>query len=389
MGLSINKAFLKIHKHIAASQPRQNFLLGGKSGLAFYYFSLYQALDKPCYANKSIEIIEEVINNNGDSPFLFQTTSFANGTAGLCYLLTHLQLASLTDFNMEEDFKEPDELIFIDAIEFINKNQFDFLYGAAGALHYFNLRCNEKSIRQYIEKIAEALFHKVVVKDDRAWFLNSSSAEGATIIDLSLSHGNTAILLVLLSCMENGIMKPELTGLIEKCISFILSLQTSTIVADERHPLFPIMLSDILTDRKYSQRLGWCYGDLNIVLLLYRAASVLNKPEWKQAADSIGEKVVMRMDTESTLVTDSHFCHGSSGLAQYYHILFVVSGNSTYEKAAKYWIEQTLNYVKTELQGEKYSGKEHDLLEGLTGINLTLLSFMSNKKINWSGVFLL
>ncbi len=389
MGLSINKAFLKIHKRIAASQPRQNFLLGGKSGFAFYYFSLYQALDKPCYANKCIEIVEEVINTNGDSPFIFQTTSFANGAAGLCYHITLMQQASLTDFNMEEDFKEPDELIFTDAIELINKDQFDFLYGAAGALHYFNLRSNETNIRQYIEKIAEAIYHKAVVKDDRAWFQKFSAAEGSAIIDLSLSHGNTGVLLVLLNSMENGVMKPELTGLIEKCISFILYLQTNTAVGDKGHSLFPTILNDTLTEKKYSQRLGWCYGDLNIVLLLYRAASVLNKQEWKQAADSIGEKIVKRMDTGSTLVTDSHFCHGSSGLAQYYHILFVVSGNSIYEKAAKYWLKQTLSYVETELQGEKYVGKEHDLLEGLTGINLTLLSFMSNKKINWSGVFLL
>jgi lantibiotic modifying enzyme len=387
--MTINKAFLKIHKRIAASQPPQSSLLGGKSGLAFYYFSLYQALDKSCYANKCIEIIEEVINTNDNSPFLLSNTSFANGTAGLCYLLSLMQQASLTNFNMEEDFKEPDELIFTNAIEFINNNQLDFLYGAAGALHYFNSRNNETSIRQYIEKIAEAIYHKAVVKDDKAWFLNSSSTEGNNVIDLSLSHGNAGTLLVLLRSMENGVMKQELTGLIEKCISFILGLQLNTAVADEGHSLFPAMLNDTFTDKKYLQRLGWCYGDLNIILLLYRAATVLNREEWKHTADAIGEKVVLRMDAGSTLITDSHFCHGSSGLAQYYHILFLVSGNSIYEKAAQYWLEQTLSYIETELQCDKYNGKEHDLLEGLTGINLALLSFISNKKNNWSGIILL
>jgi hypothetical protein len=45
--------------------------------------------------------------------------------------------------------------------------------------------------------------------------------------------------------------------------------------------------------------------------------------------------------------------------------------------------------METELMNATYKNKETELLEGLVGPNLTLLSFVSEKPLEWQKFFLL
>ena len=389
---NIAATFKKIHKRIEGSSPSSNYLLTGKLGLVLYYFSLYEAFDDPDYANKSIELLEEVMNQESEIPAPLSGTGFATGMAGLGYILSVLQRAELAQINLEEDLKELDASMAEMALQqIISEDRIDFLHGAMGVVHYFTTRSQEPHIRQYIETLINALCSKAVVSTEGIWFRNFIIHEKEKErIDLGLSHGNAGFLLLLLNVMEAGVVIPGLREVIAGGIRFILSRQIQPDFEQVQYANFPFSVhSENSVDIYFSQRLAWCYGDLNIILLLYRAAKYLNEPVWKEKADELALQTLVRKDVSSTLAADSHFCHGTAGLAQFYQTLYTITGDKRFTAAAEYWAEQTLQFIEVELEDNFYNGKECDLLNGLPGINLVLLSRISNKDLTWTKLLLL
>lgn len=389
---STANTFKKLHERIESSLPFSNYLLTGKLGLVLYYFSLYEAFGEPDYANKCIELVEEVINQEAEEPAPLSGTGFATGMAGLGYVLSVLQKAELVEIDLVEDLKELDASMAEIALQqIITEDRIDFLHGAMGVVHYFTIRSREPHIKQYLEALVNALCSKAVACPDGTWFRNFIIHEKEKErIDLSLSHGNAGFLLLLLNVMEAGVITPGLEELITKGIQFILQQQMQPDIEQVQYANFPFSVhSENYSDVYFTQRLAWCYGDLNIILLLYRAAKQLNVPAWKEKADELVQQTLLRKDASSTLAVDSHFCHGTAGLAQVYNSLYTITGDKRLNSTAEYWIEQTLRFVETELKNNMYDGKECDLLNGLPGINLVLLSHISEKELTWTRLLLL
>ena len=379
--------FQLIHERIESGSPVNNYLLSGKLGLVLYYFSLYEAFDDADAANKSIELLEEIMNPEEGEPAPLSGTGFANGTSGLGYVLALLQNAELIEVNLQEDLHELDESMAIAALQqIVQEDRIDYLHGALGPIHYFTTRSREPRIKKYLEMLVEALCKRAVETKDGSWFRNFIiDPEEKERIDTGLSHGNAGFLLLLLNVWEAGICKEKIRTLVASGIQFLLSHQIETDIATAQYASFPFSIhSENRDDKYYTQRLAWCYGDLNIVLLLYRAAGLLQKPRWKQMADELADKTFFRKDETSTLATDSHFCHGTAGLAQLYRKLFFLTKNEKFAAAADYWIAQTLQYIDAEWKENKYMDKECDLLNGLPGINLVLVSFITQKELAWS-----
>lgn len=135
--------------------------------------------------------------------------------------------------------------------------------------------------------------------------------------------------------------------------------------------------------------MGWCCGDLNEVLLFYRAAKLFGDDGLLRLANLIGMQSMMRRDSSSTQATTAAFCHGAAGLAQSCRILYKETGFPVYRDGYEHWLQRTILLLEDELPKGVYAGKEEGLLDGLTGIALTLLSYISDKALNWSSVLLL
>jgi lantibiotic biosynthesis protein len=123
---------------------------------------------------------------------------------------------------------------------------------------------------------------------------------------------------------------------------------------------------------------------LNETLLFYRAGKLLDDEELIRLANLTGLSSLMRKDEPSTQIRDSHFCHGSSGLAQFYKVLYQESGNEKYLEGYEYWIEQTILLLEKDMKKDIYIGKEYNFLDGLVGVAFVLLSYISFKPLNWS-----
>lgn len=397
-------SFNRIHSLIGKALPKGDGLFSGQLGLSLYYYCLYNLLGETEYAEKSIALLEEVMNREEPISGGLSGYSLANGTAGLGYLLSRYAEEGFLELNLEEDFAAADEQLFAHSLQQLKEDGSpDFLHGATGAMHYFVTRSREPRIRNYLEQLADAFSELAVHTPNGCWFPSFIADKNEKqFINTSLSHGQSGFLLILLELIENGIREKELSQTVEEGIHFLLHLKEEPDPARGQYSFFPSLVSagtgkmdkehEISLreeTRTFSNRLAWCYGDLNIVLLLYKAAAILDIPHWNRLADEIGNEIVKRQTEAATLVTDSHFCHGSAGLFSYYRSLHRYSGIPAYQAATDYWMEKTGSCISKEMDQNHYQGKETDLLEGLPGIALALLSFQHQKETAWDRLLLL
>lgn len=234
------------------------------------------------------------------------------------------------------------------------------------------------------------MFQKIAADEHNVCFRNASMEnQKEADIDLGLAHGLTGFLLIVLYAWGKIKDNAKAISIIGTGIDFILASRSFLPVAENRFAIFPVRLNKLTNKASGLNRLAWCYGDLNQMLLLYRAGKLLKKSEYLTVANQLGLKVTERKSPNSTLVEDPFFCHGSSGIAQIFKTIFFETKMPIYQDAYLYWIRQTLIFSTKEFASHKERVNHAGLLEGLTGTAMVLTDFMSPKRADWSRIFLL
>jgi len=380
----------KINTAIEGGSSRNDSFLTGKLGLIFYYFHLYKATGSIGYSNKAEDLLDDVMADlHTDSPKLIGA-SFGAGGSGLGYVMNFLLQAGFVNFDIDREFADLDQYIFNMAMQQVKEDFIDYLYGAIGAIHYFSARNPTPRINDYLDNLILAVCNRAVREDAGYWFRNYLLRTGAEdYINFGLSHGLSGILLVMLNTYERSSHKPLIRKVVLEGIRFIRKYKMDIDFSRDEYSFFPNFFRQDAAEISGSNRLGWCYGDLNHVLLFYRAGKAFNFPELIQLADLIGTQSIMRKDAVSTLVQDSSFCHGTSGLAQFYRSIYLERPLPSYKLACDYWTEQTVIHLDKDLDSSLYCGKEHELLDGLLGVAFPLLSYLSDSNLEWSKSLLL
>ncbi len=384
--------FLKLHRIISNNSPKDDSLLGGRLGLALYYHALYEAFEKPEHAAKASELLEEVFSNLSINNIHLMGNSFGGGAAGLGYVVTEFHKSGLIEISLSDDLKMLDTYLYKTALtQIINEDRIDFLHGAAGTIHYFTQRLPDPTIEEYLKNLITTLCSKAVKENNGIWLKNNiKDTPQMAGINLSLSHGLSGFLILLINAYKAGIQLACVKDVVTQGIDFILSYQQDIDIPKNKWTFFPSTITT--TDHSeffVSPRLAWCYGDFGPVLLLYKAASIIDNAGWIDKADLFGTFTIMRNDAVSTASTESMFCHGASGIAQVYNTLYNLSGITRYKETQKYWLNQVIELLPSELEKAVYHEKECDLLEGLVGINLSLLSYISPKPLSWRNTLLI
>jgi lantibiotic biosynthesis protein len=385
-----NRRLTEINRTIETGRIASDSLLGGQLGLVLYYHQLYEVTEEHAHREKALQLLAEVIDNLQAGNARLVKSSFSSGAAGFAWLMNFLAEKNFIDTDLREELRELDNYLFEDALKQLDADKPDYLHGAFGILHYFTTRGREEEIRQYADKIIARVNEKGIY-DEKGFRLRNIFTLGTNPdeINLSLSHGLSGMLLILMNAWEHSGQQPLIQHMVAEGVRFILHYRKDVDFANGIYNYFPSTVMENENKQIESNRLAWCYGDLNQVLLLNRAADLLQRDNYSRLAQLIGLQTLLRTDEKSTLANDSHFCHGSAGLAQYYKTLHQLTGNEGYRAGYEQWIEQTILHVEKELAAEKYAGKETNFLEGLVGVGLTLLSYVSGKELQWSRSLLL
>ena len=366
-------------------------LLSGKSGMvmATLLLSKFFNNDKSLIGLTKKNIISCVnAINKGNC-----TYTFCDGIAGFGWLLNFLKKK---EFLSEEEisfFDGLDEFLFQIMIKDLNQKNYDFMHGASGTCLYFlqNLSDNHvKYIKSYIN-----LMEEISEKENDLYKWESIVEEtGFKGYDLGISHGIPSIIAILSKILKSGINEKKVRHLLTGSINYLLkNIQEPSI--NQSYFLNTICENSTAT----KSRLAWCYGDLGVAISLYQASVALGNKELTDLSNEIFLFSSKRTDLKSELVKDAGFCHGSSGIAHIYNRMYNNTGNEIYKTTSDFWIKETLKHAtfndglagfkafrSKELGGWR---NEYNLLEGMSGICLSLLGSISSEYIDWDECLLL
>lgn len=366
-------------------------LLSGNLGKVVYDLTLAKSTDNAQLYEEGLGLLLSIIDRIGRVDGL-RDFSLGAGLTGLGMTIDYLEKYRLVaDYNFDELLEEIDHNVASNAIAQFDRHHTDFLYGVGGQLYYLAQRVEQ---RPEVEELLSPLIDKInehKIDDEygvRFWntpYFTMSEIDRHDSINFSLSHGLSGFLLVLLHIQESC-PSFDLKKIIKGGIEFILN-HCSAFPTEESQNLFPASVNLRIPNKEYTQRLAWCYGDGNILLLLYTAAQVLGEEKYSKKADEIGKKVVCRRSSETTANTDSHFCHGTTGIACLYRTLFKLSGRLMYKEAYNYWLSVSHRYFNEDINGDKFSENVTPLLDGRLGAQLVLDT--SSSDTTWTHLFLL
>lgn len=381
---------IKLLNHtIAGSNGYSDALFTGKLGLSLYHYSSFEYTGSEEHIEKGRELLDEVFNRFNESGSSLLNPSLSSGLGGFMLLLNYLTKKQYIYQDLRE-FEEIDKFLLKQALHQVEHNFNDYLHGAFGVLNYFIERLPDPAIQLHAECLIEAILKKVVQTREGSFIRNYIvSKEETSEINLSLSHGQTGFILVLLKAFEEGLLYDKLHDTIRSMISLLLKQTMPTDPENNRHSIFPNTVHEATREKTYNNRLAWCYGDLNQAFLLYKVGSSFGIQQYIEIADLIGASSLDRIDAASTMCVDAQFCHGAAGIAAMYKSLFAVSGHAYYEKAAAGWIQQCLDLLKRGHVNLDFDDRDHSLLEGLPGIALVLQDAVYPNKGQWKELFLI
>ena len=148
-------------------------------------------------------------------------------------------------------------------------------------------------------------------------------------------------------------------------------------------------------------RLAWCYGDLGIASALDQAGKTMKETNWiNKSLEILLFAAIQRRNLEDNMVRDAGLCHGTAGIGHIFYRMWWNTRLPEFKVAADYWFNQTLKMARFPdgLAGFKCFRMQDDhpmwlnkyeLLEGISGIGLAMLTYYYQTEPTWDECLLL
>jgi hypothetical protein len=325
-----------------------------------------------------------------------QLPTYCSGIAGVGWMLMHLKEKGWIDIETEIFFKDIDDYLHLSLISDLKKDNYDFLHGYLGILYYFieRLKCNlSQRSEDLIYKVIQNVFTHISEKAIRCeegvkWETRVSRSSNVMGYNLGLAHGIPSIV-SMLGKLPSKLNQTDIKGLILSGINYL----NSTKFDSNNSSLFSNFIKADGVNSGTS-RLGWCYGDLGIGLTFLNAGKSINSLDFENKAFNIFNHSLVRKEMQGNGIRDACFCHGTSGISHIYNRIYQKTGLLKYKDIAVYWNQKTIDLLKGPNGYKTWFGSlgwqnEYNILEGISGIGLSLLSSINNKEPEWDKCFLI
>lgn len=364
-----------------------NNFLGDSSGAVLFLLYYAKQFGNEMALSKAADLFAKVAHayNSG--------YAYPPSLAKFLFLVLHVKSMELIEFGdySEEETALLQSYLRKTAANFYKDKNFDILHGGLGNGLFLLKSGDVSGIKEMVEGVASLA---EVDKNGLKWYALTNYEENRWTYNLGFAHGIPSIVAMLSKIHGKGMERERCAELIEGAVNYILAQKLpkgnyNSIFGNYAHES---------TEKPYSSRLAWCYGDLGIAVALWRASKALCRKDWEDEAKAILRHASQRRDLKENTVIDACFCHGTSGIAHVFNRMWRETGMPECKDAAAYWINQTLCMARFEdglagyktWQGDKRGFQnEYGLLEGIAGIGLALLSFLSDEDPTWDECLLL
>lgn len=389
-------------------------VLSGGSGIAlfnYYYARFINSKERYDEGEKLLVWCTDKVNN-GEI-----VSTFCSGIAGYGWVLEHLAINGFIDLDTSEILEDVDEYLYnCMKFDFFADN-YDFLHGGIGYGYYFLKRFEQekeiikrKEIEIYLLEIIGFIIEKAETKDDVSkWLSILDYNTGLKGYNLGLSHGIPSIIAFLTKLNSLPEFKHLTEKILQSALNFVVNHSYTNFEEKNDETVYCIFPNSIFTEEsditknvdKQKSRLGWCYGDLGIAVSIWNASTSLKNEALKSFALNIFHHASKRTDKDETLVYDACICHGAFGNAKIFHNIYLETKIKSFYEASVFWMNEGLEmcnmkdgyagykqYVPNK-NGEVKWRNQGDLLDGIAGIGLVIIDFLSNEKSNWDECLML
>lgn len=368
-------------------------VLTGVSGMAMFQFYYSKFLDIDENAEFGAEMISNCIQKINEG---YSFPTYCTGIGGFGWAIQHLKTNGFIDFDCDDLLSQFDDYLYNQMMIDFDHNNFDFLHGALGYAYYFLSRYinTENSYLQehyyeYLSKSVSSLEKlSIPTKNGFRWDSVLERKKDKRGANLGLSHGIPSILIFLSKLNKIAVFKDQTEKLLFGGVSYILGLKKET---EKNISLFPSWVEKN-KELEYNSRIAWCYGDLGIGLSLLQASQSLGDNTIENHSFNILSHTTFRKSPKKSFVIDAAICHGSYGNALIYQNLFHRNQSKLYKESMDYWIKDGIEKAifNDGYAGYKqYNGHEKNwmpelsILEGVAGIGLTIINYLSKERNTW------
>lgn len=363
-------------------------LMGGKCGSIIFFFEMYSYSKEKLYLEHAIQLLESVYSSFN---YIEVSPHFSYGLTGFGSTLNYIN-KNFIDIDTDLVFSDLDEFLYLEGKKSILSSNFDFLHGSIGLGIFFLEKPNNKYYNKLLELLIDRLYKEAIITQDGSVKWVFKDLNGTYSYNLGLSHGIPSVLVFLTKCYNLNLNSDKCLRLIKGSVDFILGTKNDHNVVGSYFP-YAIPLNGVNSTKS---RLGWCYGDLGVCIALWSVSSIPLFSFLKNFVIEILKFNTSRITEISTNIEDASFCHGSSGVAYIYHDFYLKTRNEEFLDFAQTWLFKSIKYKKSFETGTQYFYLENEigridpgLLEGLSGIGLSYLSYLKKEKGSWDKVLLL
>ena len=346
--------------------------------LLLYYYSLYKVLKKPKYSIQFEIVLNEFITELTNYSSINQTfcDNFINGL----YILPDIDSEKPLEINIKQKIETVEQDLFKLSLKLLQQKDSNQLQRITSVINYFILRLPNATIENYLLKLLPFIYRFI----EKYISGSKKNVECTETFYLGFSQGLAGILHSLVSINVAGIKDDKTNQVLTAALKFILSLKREIDFTPGKYAMFPYSVDKCNNEICFSSELTWANSDLNHCILFYKSDQVLNNQNLHRIADLIGLNTLIRKDITSTQIIGSNFNKGAAGVAQTYRNMFELSKLDAYWEGYEYWIQKTIYLVEQELNDNKQSLLNTDMLNGIMGVNLTLLSYISEDELSWN-----
>ncbi|MDQ1352211.1 MAG: lantibiotic biosynthesis protein [Acidobacteriota bacterium] len=372
-------------------------LLGGKIGIALFFFYYGRLTGEEKYFDLGFELVSSVVEKLDG----FHFNTFAKGQAGVGWALEHLSQNEFMDIETNDMFADLDIFLYNKMEAELQQGNYDPFHGAIGYGTYFLSRLEEVKTNERLAGLVDGLEKLARKQEDAApgaltWetIVNPGHPEQKfSGVNTGLIHGVSGIMAVLAKIYSQGIYKQKVLELLNGAVGYLLKQSLDKNIFSS---CFPIWIKEGTPTVSGGYTLS--YGDICISLALWQAAIAAGNNEWKEKAIDTMLYSVTRTGVNK-YINDGSLTIGTSGIAHVYGRMYNYTGMDVFKKAAQQWWDETLKMAK---HPDGFAGfkawrgvrvnrrdKELGIVEGIAGIGLALISAISPIEPAWDRCFLI